>query len=179
MTETKDPEENATKAGRKTITLKRTVESGMVRQNFSHGRSKSVVVEKKRSKRSPMNMQEAAAAADSQERKAAASEAKPRVAQQGRGRRPEGSQQTGGDRQRNVLRQLSSSEVDARARALVESRKREEIERQEQAVLDKHRAEEEKQRAEEEAVRKAEEARLTGQIQDHEAHRGRRLCERL
>jgi translation initiation factor IF-2 len=162
MTETKDPEENATKAGRKTISLKRTVESGMVRQNFSHGRSKSVVVEKKRSKRSPMNMQEAAAAAESQERKAT-SEAKPRVAQQGRGRRPEGSQQTGGDRQRNVLRQLSSSEVDARARALVEARKREEVERKEQAVLDKHRAEEERQRAEEEAERKAEEAKLAAE----------------
>lgn len=32
----------------KTLSLKRTVESGQVRQSFSHGRSKSVVVEKKR-----------------------------------------------------------------------------------------------------------------------------------
>src|SRR6185436_7069704 len=35
-------------APRKPLSLKRTVESGHVRQNFSHGRSKSVVVEKKK-----------------------------------------------------------------------------------------------------------------------------------
>src|SRR5687767_14685683 len=63
MSETKDPDEQSAKAGRKTMTLsvKRTVESGMVRQNFSHGRSKSVVVEKKRTKR-PLSMQDAVAA---------------------------------------------------------------------------------------------------------------------
>jgi translation initiation factor IF-2 len=33
---------------RKPLSLKRTVESGHVRQSFSHGRSKSVVVEKKK-----------------------------------------------------------------------------------------------------------------------------------
>ena len=57
MSETTDPEDKVAK-GRKTMTLgvKRTVEQGLVRQNFSHGRSKSVVVEKKRSKR-PMSMQ--------------------------------------------------------------------------------------------------------------------------
>jgi translation initiation factor IF-2 len=32
----------------KTLSLKRTVESGQVRQSFSHGRSKSVVVERRR-----------------------------------------------------------------------------------------------------------------------------------
>ncbi|MGB1464298.1 MAG: translation initiation factor IF-2 associated domain-containing protein, partial [Parvibaculales bacterium] len=32
----------------KTLSLKRTVESGQVRQSFSHGRSKSVLVEKRR-----------------------------------------------------------------------------------------------------------------------------------
>ena len=35
-------------AGGKTLSLKRTVDSGHVRQNISHGRSKSVVVETKR-----------------------------------------------------------------------------------------------------------------------------------
>ncbi|MEX2248649.1 MAG: translation initiation factor IF-2, partial [Parvibaculum sp.] len=34
----------------KTLSLKRTVESGHVRQNFSHGRTKTVVVEKKKSR---------------------------------------------------------------------------------------------------------------------------------
>ena len=64
MSETKDPEEKTAKSERKTMTLnlKRSVEQGMVRQNFSHGRSKSVVVEKKRSKRS-LSMQDAVAAA--------------------------------------------------------------------------------------------------------------------
>src|SRR5262245_65357572 len=33
---------------RKPLSLKRTVESGHVKQSFSHGRSKSVVVEKKK-----------------------------------------------------------------------------------------------------------------------------------
>ena len=33
---------------KKTLTIKRSVEQGTVRQSFSHGRSKSVVVEKKK-----------------------------------------------------------------------------------------------------------------------------------
>ncbi|MFA7638450.1 MAG: translation initiation factor IF-2 associated domain-containing protein, partial [Parvibaculum sp.] len=48
MTDQADTSERKPKAaGGKTLSLKRTVESGHVRQNFSHGRSKSVVVEKK------------------------------------------------------------------------------------------------------------------------------------
>ncbi len=51
MSETKEPQDKTATAGRKTMTLnvKRTVESGHVRQSFSHGLSISVVVEKKRS----------------------------------------------------------------------------------------------------------------------------------
>ena len=41
-----DQKEDGSKA--KTLSLKRTVESGQVRQSFSHGRSKSVLVEKRR-----------------------------------------------------------------------------------------------------------------------------------
>src|SRR3954469_21998908 len=50
MTETKETTEKTLRgdAPRKPLSLKRTVESGHVRQNFSHGRSKSVVVEKKK-----------------------------------------------------------------------------------------------------------------------------------
>ncbi|MFN0219404.1 MAG: translation initiation factor IF-2 [Hyphomicrobium sp.] len=40
-----------TVGGRKPLSLQRTVESGHVRQNFSHGRSKSVVVEKKKTRK--------------------------------------------------------------------------------------------------------------------------------
>src|SRR6266540_675188 len=46
MTEQKNPGEKLTVAPTKTLTLKRSVEQGMVRQSFSHGRTKAVVVEK-------------------------------------------------------------------------------------------------------------------------------------
>ena len=46
-TDTKNPSEKTLKvASGKTLTLKRGVEHGVVRQSFSHGRSKQVVVEK-------------------------------------------------------------------------------------------------------------------------------------
>ncbi|HEY1243967.1 MAG TPA: translation initiation factor IF-2 associated domain-containing protein, partial [Hyphomicrobiaceae bacterium] len=49
MSEIKETTEKTLRAdARKPLSLKRTVESGHVRQNFSHGRSKSVVVEKKK-----------------------------------------------------------------------------------------------------------------------------------
>src|SRR5262249_40907194 len=49
MRETKETSDKTlTVAPRKPLSLKRTVESGHVRQSFSHGRSKSVVVEKKK-----------------------------------------------------------------------------------------------------------------------------------
>ena len=48
MSETK---ETTDKTLRKPLSLKRTVESGHVRQSFSHGRSKSVVVEKKKTRK--------------------------------------------------------------------------------------------------------------------------------
>src|SRR5271166_2271527 len=47
MTETKNPgEKTLSVAPTKTLTLKRGVEQGVVRQSFSHGRTKPVVVEK-------------------------------------------------------------------------------------------------------------------------------------
>ena len=49
MSETKETSDKTlTVSPRKPLSLKRTVESGHVRQSFSHGRSKSVVVEKKK-----------------------------------------------------------------------------------------------------------------------------------
>ena len=47
MSESKETDEKQAK-GRKPLSLKRTVDAGLVQQKFSHGRSKSVVVEKKR-----------------------------------------------------------------------------------------------------------------------------------
>src|ERR1700693_1078342 len=47
MTETKNPGEKTLSVNpTKTLTLKRGVEQGVVRQSFSHGRTKAVVVEK-------------------------------------------------------------------------------------------------------------------------------------
>jgi translation initiation factor IF-2 len=52
MTDSNDQTDKTIRAGaRKPLSLQRTVESGHVRQNFSHGRSKSVVVEKKKTRR--------------------------------------------------------------------------------------------------------------------------------
>src|SRR5262249_17283817 len=50
MTETKESTEKTLRgaAPRKPVSLKRTVDAGHVKQSFSHGRSKSVVVEKKK-----------------------------------------------------------------------------------------------------------------------------------
>jgi translation initiation factor IF-2 len=159
MSETKDPEEKNAKAERKTMTLsvKRTVESGMVRQNFSHGRSKSVVVEKKRSKR-PLSMQDAVAAVP-QETKPAPAAPKLPQGQQQRGRKTDTQSADRQQQSRNVLRQLSSDEVDARARALIEARKREEVERVERQEQERVRAEEERRRAEADRKRQEEEAK--------------------
>ncbi len=52
MTESNDQADKTLRAGaRKPLTLQKTVESGSVRQNFSHGRSKQVVVEKKKTRK--------------------------------------------------------------------------------------------------------------------------------
>ncbi len=155
MSETKDPEEKAAKGGRRSMTLsvKRTVEQGTVRQNFSHGRSKSVVVEKKRSKR-PLSMQDAVAAVPEEGKTSSA--AKP-ARQAARGRKPD-VQPAEKPQSRNVLRQLSADEVDARSRALVEARKREEVERREREEYELQRAEEEKERANADKKRQEEEA---------------------
>src|SRR5678815_6179978 len=49
MSEINETEDKTVRGGRKiTLSVRRTVESGHVRQSFSHGRSKSVLVEKKK-----------------------------------------------------------------------------------------------------------------------------------
>ncbi|WP_312797175.1 translation initiation factor IF-2 associated domain-containing protein, partial [Tianweitania sp.] len=60
MTDTKD-DKTLTVTPKKTLTLKRPgIEQGTVRQNFSHGRTKSVVVETKKRKFSAPGEREAA-----------------------------------------------------------------------------------------------------------------------
>lgn len=79
MTDQADTGERKPKAGGKTLSLKRTVESGHVRQNFSHGRSKSVVVEKKK-KRTLKTGGEAAPAPVEEKAKPAVAKAAPEPA---------------------------------------------------------------------------------------------------
>ncbi|HEY4820813.1 MAG TPA: translation initiation factor IF-2 associated domain-containing protein, partial [Xanthobacteraceae bacterium] len=65
MTETKHPGEKLTVAPTKaTLSLKRPgVEQGVVKQSFSHGRTKAVVVEKVKSRRGDARPEPAPAAA--------------------------------------------------------------------------------------------------------------------
>ncbi|MFM8607186.1 MAG: translation initiation factor IF-2 [Hyphomicrobiales bacterium] len=137
----------------KTLSLKRPVEQGVVRQSFSHGRTKAVVVEKV--KRRIVGPGEAPAAPEpvkaAPQVKAAAAAPAP-TPQPARPATPPAAQKPSG----MVLRTLTEDERDARAQALAEARKREEVERK-QAELDaKSRAERE---AREKVERDAAEAR--------------------
>src|ERR1700760_4947769 len=51
MVDTKTPGDKTLSVPSKTLTLKPRIETGTVRQSFSHGRSKQVVVEKKTKRR--------------------------------------------------------------------------------------------------------------------------------
>jgi translation initiation factor IF-2 len=123
MTETKDTTEKTLRGGvRKPLSLQRTVESGHVRQNFSHGRSKSVVVEKRRTRKlaapgagpeEEIAPPEVAPAPVVTKKKPAKAEA---VAPAKAPAAP-------------ALRTLSEEERDARARALAAARVREDAER--------------------------------------------------
>jgi translation initiation factor IF-2 len=156
MSETNETEGKA--GGRKaTLNLRRTVESGHVRQSFSHGRSKSVLVEKKK-RRSIGAGGAAAPAEEAREKpqaKAPAKEASPKPAPI-KQRRPG-----------VVLKQLSEEEKGARAKALADAKVRHAEEREravedaaKEAALAEQRAKEdaeaEARRLEEEATKAAE-----------------------
>ena len=152
---------------KKTLTLKRPgVEQSTVRQNFSHGRTKSVVVETKKRKFSrPDEKPEAEVAVAKPQPQAPV--AKPHVAQQRPVQRTENTQAPRprpADRSGMVLNTLSRSEMDARRRALVDAQAREADERARAAEEAKRRAEEDARRAKEreESLRRQaeEEARL-------------------
>ncbi|HEX7884084.1 MAG TPA: translation initiation factor IF-2 associated domain-containing protein, partial [Afipia sp.] len=51
MADTKNPGDKTISVGSKTLSLKPRTETGVVRQSFSHGRTKQVVVEKKTKRR--------------------------------------------------------------------------------------------------------------------------------
>ena len=112
MSETKDTtDKTILERVRKPLSLQRTVESGHVRQNFSHGRSKSVVVEKRRTRKlaAPGAAQEAKPALQEAKPAASAPKKKPVKAETAT---PELAREAAG------IRALSEEERDARARAL-------------------------------------------------------------
>src|SRR5262249_42418364 len=115
MTETKETTEKTLRgaAPRKPLSLKRTVEAGHVKQRFSHGRSKSGVVEKKKKRTI------SGPSGEGEEASTEAAEADRLLA--------EVMQRPGG---------LSSDELDARRRALEAARERAEREEMERARLE-------------------------------------------
>jgi translation initiation factor IF-2 len=122
MSETNETEDKAARGGRKmTLNVRRTVESGHVRQSFSHGRSKSVLVEKK--KRRAIGAGGAAQAVE----EPAAQKPAPRTAETVQ--KPV-QDETPARQARVVLPQLSEEEKDARMRALTDARQREAVERE-------------------------------------------------
>jgi translation initiation factor IF-2 len=122
MSETNETEGKTARGGRKmTLNVRRTVESGHVRQSFSHGRSKSVLVEKK--KRRAIGSGTAAQPAEEPK-----PTAQPRVAETATPK-PQ-AEEAQGRRVGVVLPQLSEEEKDARMRALADSRQREAAERE-------------------------------------------------
>ncbi|AWM88801.1 translation initiation factor IF-2 [Microvirga sp. 17 mud 1-3] len=155
MTDTKNPGDKTLHVSSKTLSLKRPVEQGVVRQSFSHGRSKAVVVETvKRRPVGPGGAPEQTKAAPPPAAPAPA-QPKPAQPQQGRGQRS-GASSSGAQRSGVVLRTLSEQERDARAMALADARRREEDDRKRQEDEARRRVEREAAEARE---REAAEAR--------------------
>ena len=172
MTETKTSGDKTLTVGpAKTLSLKRPVEQGLVRQSFSHGRSKAVVVEKVKSRTiaapgkpvaAPIAPAAPAAAAPAPIAPAPAAPSPgpaPRSATRaasaagaglanGQASRPPQRPQTG-----VVLRTLTEEERESRARALAGAREREEADRRRQETDAKVRADREaSERAERDAA---------------------------
>lgn len=143
-----DTENEKPKLGmRQPLGLKRTVETGQVKQSFSHGRSNTVVVEVKR--RRMLGPQSGAASEEAAPPPPAPVAAPPPPpAPAPRPSAPAG--ETAQERQARLLREAEEQ----RMQALEEARRREERERAEAAEAEQRRAEE-KARAEAEAAKAA------------------------
>jgi translation initiation factor IF-2 len=171
MSETKTPDKKLGVGG-KTLTLKRGVEQGTVRQSFSHGRSKQVVVEKvkRRVIGAPGETKAEPAPAPAEAPKTAAPRAAGATARTAAPAAAPAAKTSG-----VVLRTLTEEERNARAHALADSRVREAEERkiaeeearrraireaaesaEREAAEARKREEDERHRREDEAKRKAE-----------------------
>src|SRR5579863_3101803 len=112
----------------KTLSLKRPVESGIVRQSFSHGRSKAVVVEKVKRRTIGGEAHPAPAPPPPPAPAPAPAAARPASSERAHGetsQKPSAARQAAGV----VLRSLTEEEREARARALTGAREREDEER--------------------------------------------------
>jgi translation initiation factor IF-2 len=171
MSETKTPGDKKLNVSGKTLTLKRGVEQGVVRQSFSHGRSKQVVVEKvKRRVIGPADAKVEPAPVEAPKPRASAKAAAAAPAPAAPAPAAPSPKASG-----VVLRTLTDEERSARAHALADSRVREAEERKiaeeearrrasrevservdREAAEIRKREEDERHRREEEAKRKAE-----------------------
>ncbi|MEC8316675.1 MAG: translation initiation factor IF-2, partial [Pseudomonadota bacterium] len=145
MSEKEENEKTDEQKTGKTLSLKRTVDSGQVRQNFSHGRTKSVQVERKRKRMvAPGNL-------------AAPSSATPSATEPVETKAPDVKEQTS----ENNLGGLSRQEQAARQAAVAEAKLR----AAEEAIREKEEAEkralEEAERLKEVAKRKLESPDIT------------------
>jgi len=167
MVDTKSPGDKTLSVPTKTLTLKPRVETGTVRQSFSHGRTKQVVVEKRGKRRIPGEA--AATETPAAEPAAKAAPAKPPLT---RPATPSAPPRAGSG---VVLRTLTEDERTARASALADAKMRDVEERrlaeeeakrrnsregieqaEREAAEARRKAEEERHRQDEEARRKAE-----------------------
>src|SRR6266852_4892043 len=167
--------------GGKTLSLKRT-ETSTVRQSFSHGRSKAVVVEKKRARVAPGK---GVAEPERPGKHAAAEEALHPTADL-----REEARRAAASRGGVVLRELTEDEKEARLRALTdakffeeEARKRAEEDsarraveedrmRREREAAERRKAEEESRKAAEEDARKRAEQEAARRLKEKEVETG-------
>src|SRR5262245_48449450 len=163
MSETKNPGEKKLSVSGKTLTLKPRTETGVVRQSFSHGRSKQVVVEKvkRRVVGGPGEVNTEAAAPAAEAKKTPAGKIKPATVS-GPGLAP--GEAAPKPKSGVVLRTLTDEERTARAHALADSRVREAEER-------KIAEEEARRRASREAVDRTEREAADARKRDEEERR--------
>src|SRR5580693_9308913 len=122
MVETKTPGDKTLSVPTKTLTLKPRVETGTVRQSFSHGRTKQVVVEKRGKRR----VAGEPAATETHAAEPAAAKAAPAKAPPARPATPPAAPRSSSG---VVLRTLTEDERSARASALADAKVRDMEER--------------------------------------------------
>jgi translation initiation factor IF-2 len=157
MVDTKSPGDKTLSVPTKTLTLKPRVETGTVRQSFSHGRTKQVVVEKRGKRRIPGE----ALATETPAAEPAAAKAAPAKAPLTRPATPSAPPRAASG---VVLRTLTEDERTARASALADAKIRD--------VEERRLAEEEAKRRNskegiEQAEREAAEARRKAEEERH------------